>query len=207
MYYYPSAFWPFQDLAWSHIGNCWLKNDCTFIVFRKMDSYSSKGNYWTIFPSYKFWIARTWKSRECKDKAVWLSGKDTSGQALALILLLKDTLPEALHFPFLPYIDHCVARPIVNTAHTQIDFMENDRLFMYTLLCGNRKRPYFLKRLWFVFTLKEMYKGDIYLTYFTNIRQSITVLSSVPWVNAMAQLFHQQLAFINCIYTQRTLVN
>lgn len=70
----------------------------------------------------------------------YLLSLDTSGKTIASNLLLIHTLTEALHPPFLPYIDHCVARPRMNAAHSQIDFMEKDRL-------RNNKRPYFLQRL------------------------------------------------------------
>lgn len=114
---------------------------------------------------------------------------DSSGKTIASNLLLIHTLTEALHSPFLPYIDHCVARPRTNAAHSQIDLLEKNRLLIQTMI---RKGHIFFKDFGFFSTLMEMHKGEICLTYFNNIRQSVTLSSSVSWVNAMPQPLHQQ---------------
>lgn len=134
--------------------------------------HSSKAdNYSTIFPSSEIRLPGYLSPENVKMKRCgYLLSLDTSGKTIASNLPLIHTLTEALHSPFLPYIDHCVARPRRNAAHSQIDFMEKDRLL-------NNKRPYFLQRLSLFSTLMEMHKGEIYLIYITNIRQPITLSS------------------------------
>lgn len=105
---------------------------CTFIVIRK----NKNRQCWKICTHVKLTTTEPFSLPQRSELPGYENpenvkakrcGLDTSGQTLASILLLTGTLPEALHFPFLPYIDHCVSRPRMN------DFVEKDRLFMLTL--------------------------------------------------------------------------
>ena len=111
----PLHFDHFKDSAWSHISKkkkkllIKSKAVCILIVIIRQ-----KGQTKLLTPPPCSLPQRSglpgWQNPENVKQCGYPLGRQTH------------TLPEALHFPFLPYIDHCVARPRMNAAHSWIDF-------------------------------------------------------------------------------------